>query len=101
VINHVQKKHANKVADTKKKVVQGIMLDSYTNDKNKIILVQPQNTGRSSKGGNRDNGNRNRGARGGNRRDNESKKEWKDLDDLRDANQSRAGNRMLVEYGDI
>ena len=101
MINHVQKKHANNVADTKKKVIQGIMLDNYTNDKNKIILVQPQNTGRSSKGGTRDSGHRNRGNRGGNRRDNESKKEWKDLDDLRDANQSRAGNRMLVEYGDI
>lgn len=100
VISHVQKKHANKVSDTRKKVIQGIMLDSYTHDKNKIILVQPRNTGRSGKS-HRDNGNRNNRSRGGNRREGD-KKEWKDLDDLRDTNQvGRAVNRALVEYGDI
>ena len=29
VINHVQKKHANKVADTRRKVINNMMMDSY------------------------------------------------------------------------
>lgn len=37
VLNHILKKHANKIAESKRKVIQAIMMENYANDKNKII----------------------------------------------------------------
>ena len=41
VLNHIMKKHSQKVLETKKKIKAQMMLENYSNDKNKIIGPAP------------------------------------------------------------
>ena len=112
VINHVHKKHVNKVAEIKRKVIQSIMMENYASDKNKIVGSSEQGRGGVSKGG-RMMDNRNRGYRGregGSRRDGYeggggySKKhnyDYRDLDDPVSGKQSVRNTRTLINYDDI
>jgi len=42
VVNHIRVKHQNRVSECKKKALISIMMDSYTNDKDKIMFLPQQ-----------------------------------------------------------
>jgi len=90
------KKHPTKVDELKKKVVQSMMMEAYSNDKNKIVgsqQFQPKSKGR-------DNGHKTRGGQSDNRRNNQ-KRDYKDLDDPKEVNVKVTNSRVQINYDDI